>query len=189
MSKVIFSIQYAGMTLQIGKNERGEDVTPLKPISDLFGLQWERQRKKVSSGGYLSKFLGVCTMQLHGADGQKREQTCILLSRVAAYMMGINPDQVHAVGNVDGANFLMEKLDEWADALHDFEEIGVAINLNHAKAQEALRKQRVSLVQTLGTMNKTADPQIRRAIGGVASAMASDLGVLFQLELPEGGAQ
>lgn len=46
MSKISISIEYAGLQLQIGKNEQGQDVTPLKPIADLFGLKWETQRKK-----------------------------------------------------------------------------------------------------------------------------------------------
>ena len=46
MSKILIAIEYAGLQLQIGKNEQGQDITPLKPISDLFGLEWERQRKK-----------------------------------------------------------------------------------------------------------------------------------------------
>ncbi len=187
MSKVIFSIQYAGMTLQVGKNERGEDVTPLKPIAELFGLQWERQRKKVTDGVFLAKFLGTCTVLMHGADGQKREQTCILLSRVAAYMMGINPDRVQAVGNVDGVAFLMEKLEEWADALHDWEEVGVAVNLNHAKAQEGLRKQREAFARMLLTKTKMEDPADRMAVGQVAAQMAAELGVMFQLDLTEPG--
>lgn len=187
MSKVIFSIVYAGLTLPVVKNEQGQDCTPLKPISDLFGLRWRQQLEKVSTGDYLSRYLGTCTLDTGGADGQIRGQTCILLSRVAAYLMGINPEKVHAGGNVDGAKFLMEKQEEWADALHDYEEIGVAVNLNHVKTQEFLRKQRATLVQTLGTMNKTSDPSIRRTIGCVASAMASDLGVPFQLDLTDPG--
>jgi hypothetical protein len=59
MSKVTVSIQYAGLQLQIGKNERGQDVTPLKPISDLFGLVWRDQRKKVTESLFLSTYLGI----------------------------------------------------------------------------------------------------------------------------------
>lgn len=149
MSKVHLSIEYAGLHLQVAKNEHGQDVTPLKPISDLFGLRWDRQRDKVTKSVSFGKYLGVCTLQMWGADGQKREQNCILLSRVAAYIMSISPDAIRSQGNHDAADFLEEKLNEWADALHDYEQIGIAINQNHVKFQEGLRKQRASFAQEL----------------------------------------
>jgi hypothetical protein len=186
MSKVTVSIQYAGLQLQIGKNERGEDVTPLKPISDLFGLQWRRQHKKVTESDYLGRFLGVCVVPMYHADGQKRDQICILLSRVAAFLMSINPEQVRAQGNVSSADFLEEKIKEWADALHDYEELGVAVNLNHLKTQEALRKQRASFAQMIGIKNKVSDASDRRALGHVVKQMAGELGIPYQLDLTEG---
>jgi hypothetical protein len=183
MSKIVFSIQYAGLTLPVMKNEAGEDCTPLKPISDLFGLKWERQRTKVSQGDFLGRFLGVCTLHMGGADGQKREQTCIRVNRVAAFLMSVNPDQVHAAGNVDGAKFLAEKQEEWADALHDYEEIGVAVNLNHARALEAMRKQRAAFAQMIGVKNKTENKADRDALGHVVQQMAGELGVSYQPDL------
>ena len=49
MSKITFQIQYAGLQLQIGKNEQGEAVTPLKPIvTQCLGLNWTTQYKKVT---------------------------------------------------------------------------------------------------------------------------------------------
>lgn len=183
MSKIVISIQYAGMTLPVVKNEQGQDCTPLKPISDLFGLRWRQQLEKVSEGDFLRRFLGVCTLDMWRADGQKSPQTCILVSRVAAFLMGINPEKVHAAGNVDGAKFLAEKQEEWADALHDYEEIGVAVNLNHAKAQEAMRKQRAAFAQMIGVKNKTESKGDRDAIGAVIKQMAEELGVSYQPDL------
>lgn len=214
--KIVFSIMYAGLQLPVLKNEQGQDVTPLKPISDLFGLKWEKQREKITQSDYLSRFLGVCTLDswgagsqkqgditpprggagaqkgqkpdtctphVGGAGGQIREQTCILISRVAAFLMSINPELVRARGNKDGAKFLEEKQEEWADALHDYEELGVAVNLNHAKSQELLRKQRASFAQMIGVKNKTADAPDRKALGAVVQQMAAELGVAYQPDL------
>ena len=69
MSKVKFVIEYAGLQLLVLKNQSGEDVTPLKPISDLFGMSWEDQRKKVSNDAFRGKFMGTCTGDIPGADG------------------------------------------------------------------------------------------------------------------------
>lgn len=186
MSKIRFSIEYAGLQLPILKNEAGEDVTPLKPISDLFGLRWETQRRKVADNPSNRSFLGICTPPGGGAGGQKRDLTCILLSRVAVYLLSINADQVRVNGNADGADFLEKKQREWADALHDYEELGVAVNLNHARAIEVLRKQRASFAQMIGVKNKTADLPDRRALGQVVKQMAGELGIAYQPDLVDG---
>lgn len=185
-SKISLMIEYAGLRLQVLKNEKGEDVTPLKPISDLFGLRWDRQRQKVTESAYLVRFLGVCTLPGWGADGQIREQNCILLSRVAAYLMSISPEQVRGQGNVDGADFLVKKQEEWADALHDYEELGAAFNMNHAKAQFAMNRQRMQFVQMLGMKNKTEDANDRKAITSLMKQMAGQLGIEYQPDLLDG---
>ncbi len=186
MSKIAFSIQYAGLTLPIVKNDLGHDVTPLKPITDLFGLEWERQRKKVTQGDFYPAHFGTCTVLMPGAGSQNREQTCIRLDRVAGYLMSLNPERVLANGNESGAAYLAEKITEWADALHDYEEIGVAVNLNHVKTQEALRRQRASFAQMIGIKNKTLDATDRAALGHVVRCMAQELGVPYQADLIEG---
>lgn len=192
MSKVIFSIVYAGLTLPVVQNAQGQDCTPLKPISDLFGLQWEDQRKKVTNGPYLSRYLGTCTIDIPGAGDQKRTQSCILVKRVAAYLMGINPDKVRAAGNANGAAYLEEKQEEWADALHDYEELGAAFNLNHARHQELIRKKRMALVSLIGAKNKTAGAGDRGVLTCSIAALAAELGIAYQPDLepskePDGG--
>lgn len=196
--KIVFSIMYAGLQLPVLKNEQGQDVTPLKPISDLFGLKWEKQREKVTTSDYLKRFLGICTLTIGGPDtqkqgevtphvggdiGDKRPQNCILVSRVAAFLMSINPELVRARGNKDGAKFLEEKQEEWADALHDYEEIGVAVNVNHIKQQEQTRKLRTAFFQAMGVQNKTENPAARKAISQVVQQMAAELGVAYQPDL------
>ncbi|MBS0501133.1 MAG: hypothetical protein JSR74_12520 [Proteobacteria bacterium] len=181
MSKVTFSIQYAGLTLQIAKNDYGQDVTPLKPIADLFGLEWVRQRKRVSEGNYYPRFFGTCGVLMYSADGQRREQTCILLSRVAAFLSGVNPERVRAAGNLDGADFLIEKQEEWADALHDYEELGVAINLNHHRVQGAKVN---ALIRAVALRAKTADEADRKLMASLVARLAGEIGLAYQPELP-----
>lgn len=185
MSRIAFSIQYAGLTLALTKNERGEDVTPLKPISDLFGLKWEEQRKKVSPAGWIGRFLGTCTPAIRGAGDQMREQTCIRLDRVAAYLMSINPDRVRAAGNVEGADFLIAKQQEWADALHDYEQLGVAVNLNHDRVKAALFRHSLAFARIVATRDKTTDKADRAALGLLLAKLADNLDVSYQLELPQ----
>ena len=183
MSKITINIEYAGLQLAIGKNERGEDVTPLKPISDLFGLRWNRQKQKVTESAHLGKYLGVCNLQMWAADGQKREQICILVSRVAAFLMSISPDAARGQGNESAADFLEQKLNEWADALHDYEEIGVAFNLNHHKMQEFRQKADRSLAQIIAIKNKTEPKNDRHLLEQMISARAKEAGHVYQPDL------
>ncbi len=181
MSKVTFSIQYAGITLQIAKNDQGQDVTPLKPIADLFGLEWKRQFRRVTEGSYYPRFFGTCGVPMYTADGQRREQTCILLSRVAAFLSGVSPERVRAAGNLDGADYLIAKQEEWADALHDYEELGVAVNLNHHRVQGAKVN---ALIRAVALRGKTENQTDRTLMGHLVARLASDIGLPYQPELP-----
>lgn len=133
------SIHYAGLILPIGQTDTGVEIVPFKPLVAIFGLDWTTQYNKVN-GPWLSRFLGVCVGLMPYAADQTREQVCIRLDRVAAYLMTISPDRVRVNGAEDVADFLEAKLTEWADALHDYESFGVAHNPRHADALLALRR-------------------------------------------------
>lgn len=186
MKNITISIKYAGLELPIVKNDKGDDVTPLKPIADLFGLRWEKQRVKVTENQFLREFYGTCTPPLGGAGEQKREQTCILLSRVAAYLIGISSDRMFVNGNTEGARYLAKKVTEWADALHDYELLGEAINLNHEKHRNSLRRDRICFAQMIRIKNGTPAANDRSALSQVISTMATELGATYQPDLLEG---
>jgi hypothetical protein len=67
--------------------------------------------------------------------------------------MSISPDAAMGQGN-ESADFLEQKLNEWAGALHDYEEIDVAFNLNHEKVQEYRLKADHSLAQIIALKTK-----------------------------------
>lgn len=181
MKHIAISIEYAGLTLPVLKSEQGVDFVPLKPICDLFGLKWETQRLKVS-GEFYAEYLGVCTLKgwvatphKGGSSGEIQEQTCIRLDRVAAFMMTINLDRVRANGNESGATFLLAKLTEWADALHDYETFGNAHNPRHANALLALRR-----ANAIANVAKIKDEALRRVA-------LQDLGVTYADGVPQAG--
>lgn len=110
----------------------------------------------------------------------------IRLDRVAAFLGTINPDKVRAAGNIPASEHLESKISEWDDALHDYEELGFAINLNHAKSQESLRKQRASFAQMIGVKNRTPSQNDRKALSLVIGQMADELGINYQPDLIDG---
>ena len=120
MSKMIsIGLNFSGVVLPIVEGEDGLQRVPLKPICDVIGVKWDDQRVKVQ-GGYLARRLGTCTPVIRGA-GQDREQVSIRVDRVASFLSTINPDRVRAAGNVDSADWLEAKHQEWDDVLHSYE--------------------------------------------------------------------
>lgn len=118
-SMIHLQLEFAGVLLPVGTNEQGQKVVPLKPVSDIVGLDWPRQHKKVSET-YLSKRLGTCVVPLFYA-GQRREMVCIRLDRVSTYLNMLNPEMVRAQGNESAADFLEAKQAEWDDLIDAYE--------------------------------------------------------------------
>lgn len=189
MKHIIISIEYAGLTLPVVKNDHGADCVPLKPICDLFGLKWETQRVKVGLNFY-SRYLGVsvekswvATPLKGGASGEYQEQTCIRLDRVAAFMMTINPDRARANGNESGADFLQAKLIEWADALHDYETFGVAHNPRHADARLALQRTDV-LLRAIRQASRAKSVAERSLLNTLVAQLAAESGLKYDPAAP-----
>ena len=72
------------------------------------------------------------------------------------------------------------KQDEWADALHDYEELGVAINLNHHRVQGAKVN---ALIRAVALRGKTENQTDRTLMGHLVARLASDIGLPYQPEL------
>lgn len=198
MTKITMIINYAGLQLPVHKSPTGEDITPLKPIVDLFGLIWQDQRSKIINSDFYRNHLGIFEQARTNiqvgislpTDDHKvtsnptyLPEVFIRVDRVAAYLMTINPERVRSQGNITSADFLEQKITEWSDALHDYESLGIAVNLNHHKNQEAINKRRREFVQMINVQNKTQNPIYRHAVDQLIKQMAEDLNINIQLDL------
>lgn len=180
-------IHYAGIELQVVKNTEGKDCVPLKPIAEMFGLHWQSQHAKVSEG-WNTRLMGVCILDIpYAGGGQQRQQTCILLSRVAAYLMTINPEKVRAAGNSDGADYLEAKLLEWHDVIHDYEELGYAVNPNHPDQQRNRERVQKHLMQLVKAHETTKEPANRKLLQTMVAEAAIDAGLPYQPDLLDAG--
>tara|TARA_R110002020_G_scaffold474773_2_gene707339 strand:- start:4036 stop:4695 length:660 start_codon:yes stop_codon:yes gene_type:complete len=127
---------------------------PIRPITDLVGTDWRTARKSLisgdnadlfgtttllvpkidNSGGLMLEIEGVSTPldnPLSTEDTQKNELIdilCIRLDRVHMYLARINTSRLRANGNTTSADYLLKLQHEWADALHDYETNGIAVN-------------------------------------------------------------
>jgi hypothetical protein len=142
------------------------------------------------SGGDVTPKKGENTPQndpLWEASLPKNGEIFIRLSKVAAFLTTINPDLVRSHGNISSADWLEAKITEWDDAIHDYEEIGVAVNLNHVKHQELLLKQQRHIAQLIAIKNKTEPPHDRKLLEQMIGSGAKESGLVYQPDLIDTG--
>lgn len=178
MNRLTLNMEFGGAVLPVAKNAAGQDVVPLKPIVEVIGLEWERQRKKVQTP-YFIKRLGVCTVQMYGA-AQSREMVCIRLDRVSAYLNTISPESVRGAGNEAAADFLERKHQEWDDLIHAYE----------SERGDMLRRGATAKVVNIRTFlsvcrekRATSHEPDRKILEAISKDLAGDLGLPYQSDL------
>lgn len=178
MSKVILiGLPFGGVVLPIVDGDDGFARVPLKPICEVIGLKWEEQRLKVQKG-YLARRLGTCTPVIRGAD-QDREMVAIRLDRVSSFLSTINPDRVRAVGNIDSADWLEAKHQEWDDVLHQYE-----LAKGDMFREKSARNTTVRVFLAVAKEKRAAaDDADRKALGAILKGLAGDLNIPYQLDL------
>lgn len=178
MSKMIaIGLNFSGVLLPIVDGEDGFQRVPLKPICDVVGILWERQRIKVQSG-YLARRLGICTILMGGA-GQDREQVAIRIDRVASFLSTINPDRVRANGNIDSADWLEAKHQEWDDVLHEYEMAKGDMFREKSARNTAIR----TFLAVAKEKRNAADEVDRKALSSILHGLAGDLNIPYQIDL------
>jgi len=207
-------LEFAGVTLPIVKDADGREAVPLKPISDVFGLKWEEQRKKIilengtctpdsrgagaekqpvsdtplpekkGKNAYLGRLLGASVLPVSFA-GQVRDMLCIRLDRVETWILQVNPDRVRAAGNETGADFIEQKHHEWADLIHAYEtREGGMMQAVSAETRETAINIRLYL-SVLRAKRDTTDEHDRKALGSMAESLAVKAGAPYQRDLIE----
>lgn len=174
-------LEFAGVTLPVIKDADGRDTVPLKPISDVFGLSWPDQHKKMQTP-YLTRRLGVCIGLIPYA-GQQREMVCIRLDRVSAFLNQIEPERVRGGGNETGADFLEAKQEEWDDVIHEYEtRQGGMIQAISGETRTKAINIRLYL-SVLRAKRDTNDDADRDTLSTLAKGLAADAGAPYQPDL------
>lgn len=172
---VCFQLQFCGALLPVETNDQGQDIIPLKPLVDILGLDWEKQRIRVSSH-YLSRRLGICTHPMGGA-GQRREMVCILVNKVASYLFTINPEQVRAQGNASSADFLEAKHDEWDNLLALYEKERGGLIVKGSKRTARKQASYDDYLKITRAKDKAQSEPEKKVLDFMARQIARDLGV------------
>lgn len=176
-------LEFAGVVLPIALDEAGNQVVPLKPITDVFGLDWKGQYRRTQVPD-LREYWGVSTYRFTHA-GQQREMVGILLNRVIAFLHSVSPSSVRAAGNEAGATFLTRKWREWGDVMSIYEQHrqGALSNLTPADIVHTSRRTRdlLAVMREKRAVSTAAD---RAYLTALTQRMAADLGLPHQDELP-----
>lgn len=120
MQAISLNLNFSGAVLPVVFGDDGFPCVPLKPICDAIGIGWDCQYKKVMVCR-VKKQLGVCLISINFA-GQVRSMVMIRIDRVAGFLNRINPNSVRGAGNVESADFIEVKRNEWDSAIHCFEQ-------------------------------------------------------------------
>lgn len=195
MNQIKINLEFGGALLPIVKNEAGQEVVPLKPISDEIGLKWEEQRIKLGlksdtctpdkggagkpNDGYYVRRLGIC-MEAFLHAGQTREMVAIRLDRVAAFLYTINPDRVRNHGNEAAADYLERKHTEWDDLIHAYE-------AQNGQLIQQVTSAKIINIRTFLAVSReirmVEDKKMRGALGAMAGSLATDVGIPYQPDL------
>lgn len=88
MSKPI-KVPFHGATLYV-VDHNGEPYTPLKPIVEGMGLDWEAQHRKFQAN---AERWGISLKEIPSRGG-KQEAACIPLRKLAGWLMTLHPSRV-----------------------------------------------------------------------------------------------
>lgn len=135
------------------------------------------------SGGHMSTSSGDSGGDVPASNPTYGLPIYIRLDRVAAFLGTINPDKVRAAGNLSASEYLESKISEWDDALHDYEELGVAINLNHAKNLDVTGRQFMRVASMLKTKAQLKEAKERQLMDAMIAQAAEDLGIAYQPDM------
>ena len=147
------TINFHGLILFI-YSTGDQEYIPIRPIIDLIGTDWRTARRSLitgdsadlfgttslltakidNSGGLMLEIGGVSThSKSDSATNNARndeliEILCIRLDRVHMYLARVNTSRLRVNGNIKAADYLLRLQHEWADALHNYETHGIAVN-------------------------------------------------------------
>jgi hypothetical protein len=178
-------IRFHGLTLLVVEHE-GVEYVPLKPLSDLAGIDWRTIKKSMEQPDnaklYAAKWLKPPVFAAQGGDIPPTPDTLyIRLDRARLYLARISTARMKAHGNVDAAEMLLALQIEWAEVLHQYETRGVAIK----QANKEARAELIALLKARGMPPSVQERQaLTRLIHEGLAALGQPVPQDPQKELP-----
>ena len=74
-------------------HQDGVDYTPLKPVCDRFGIDWEGQRQRIARDEVLDSATCMIKAQIPG-DDQRRDHICLPLDYLNGWLFGVDVGRI-----------------------------------------------------------------------------------------------
>lgn len=105
------------------------------------------------------------------------------MDRAMMFIARVSTANMRANGNIKGANAILALQLKFAQALHDFQMMGIAINRDHIAQSNADVAKINSIVKMVYAKNRSADGQDRKLLARLIGSRAADLGIEYQSDL------
>ena len=73
-------------------HQDGVDYTPVKPVCDILGIDWESQRQRIARDEVLISV--ACVIQATGADGKRYDMLCLPLDYLNGWLFGVDVGRI-----------------------------------------------------------------------------------------------
>ncbi len=73
-------------------HQDGIDYTPVKPVCDILGIDWESQRQRIARDEVLISV--ACVIQATGADGKRYDMLCLPLDYLNGWLFGVDVGRI-----------------------------------------------------------------------------------------------
>lgn len=175
----------------------GTHYVSARGTTSVFDLDWRRQKQHlleedsvilygvidISAPEY-ADIVSISSGYLSRSD---REDTIFMrIDRAMMFIARVSTYRLRANGNHDGADAILSKQIEFAQALHDYETFGIAVNKNHWGQSEVLRKQRLAVVALINAKNKASDKADRQLLESMIRTAADECNAPYQPDLVDG---
>lgn len=189
------------------------DYISLRPLVDQIGLDWRTQKKGLLDDDAILFYGTLrledgeivqppCKYALKNGDSPRytsekaqkigifctddapKDTVFIRLRRVQMYIARISIGHVRGTGgNASSAEYLLALHEEWADALHDYETLGIAVKRNHTSRNEAKEKGYMRMAAVMREKTRTESAADRKLLTGMLHDMAQTHGLNYQADL------
>lgn len=174
---VPLGLPFGDLVLPLVCWDDGFDRVPLKPIMEDLGVDWSRQHKKMQTPYFVRRF-GICIGQMFYA-GQMREMVLIRVDRVAACLNSLSPDAIRAQGNIDAADWLEAKHQEWDQVLHEYE-LKKGDLIRERSSRNTVIRTFLAVVREKKSAPDVAD---RKALAEILGGLAVEMNIQYQPDL------
>ncbi|MEI6777718.1 MAG: phage antirepressor N-terminal domain-containing protein [Chloroflexales bacterium] len=85
------SVSFYGDDLMVIRQD-GVDFTPVKPVCDILGIDWNSQYQRIMRDEVLSSVM--CVTHTTGADGKRYEMLCLPLDFLNGWLFGVSANRI-----------------------------------------------------------------------------------------------